>query len=104
MDNRSRIFSTIINPPLIFGVTGGFFFLIMTMLFVSFIGIRSVFGFIPFLVSFFATIYFYYKGVKKSMTDPYWLNMYVIAFFFEIKHPIQFVRRLLTKKDKIFRR
>ena len=101
--NKSRIFTTLINPPLVFGVTAGFLFLVLILLF-STIPTAFVFGFLGFLVHFLIIFAFYLYGKNRSKEDPYWLNMFIMAALFEKRRPLQFLKRLFTKEDKIFRR
>jgi hypothetical protein len=101
---RNGIFSTIINPPLIFGVEGSFAFLILFLLFISVILVKAMLGVGGMIVCSFATIYFYFYGVKKSANDPYWFNVVVMAFLFERKRPVEFVLRCFSKKEKKFYR
>lgn len=100
--NRNFIFSTIINPPLVFGVTPSFAFLILFLLFLSVILVKAILGFLGFVVSFVAIIYFYFYSAKRTAKDPYWLNIVLMSFLFEKKHPLRFIKRLLTKEDKVF--
>jgi hypothetical protein len=101
---RNIIFTTIINPPLVFGVTGAFAFLILFLLFVSSILMKALFGFVGMVLSFAAVIYFYLYGKKRTSSDPYWLNVVLMAFLFESKRPVEFISRYFTKRDKVFYR
>lgn len=98
--NRSKIFSTVINPPLVFGVTGSFAFLILFLLFFSVIFVRITLGNAVCFITTSAIGYFYYYGVKKTAKDPYWLNLFIMVCFYERKNFFQFIKRLITKKDK----
>ena len=100
--NRNFIFSTIINPPLVFGVTPSFAFLILFLLFLSVILVKAVFGVIGFVISVVVTIYFYLYGRKRTAKDPYWMNVIIMSFLFERKRPLEFLKRAFTKKDKVF--
>ena len=101
---RNVIFSTIIIPPLIFGVTGSFAFLILFLLFTSVILIKGIFGVVGLIIAVSAVAYFFFYGRKRTAKDPYWLNITIMAFLFERKRSVQFIKRCFTKKDKILYR
>jgi len=98
------IFSTIINPPLAFGVTSSFLFLLITLFFSSVTFVNNIFGLWGMIIGIVLTIMFWVYGKNKTSKDPYWLNIAVMSFLFEKKAPIRFIRRIFSKKDKVFYR
>jgi len=101
---RSIIYSTIINPPLIFGLTTGLAFFVLFMLFVSVILVKAIFGVLGMIIAVIAVIYFYFYSRKRTTTDPYWLNVVLMALIFERRKPLKFLVRVISKKDKILYR
>jgi hypothetical protein len=101
---RSIIYSTIINPPLIFGLTTGLAFFMLFMLFVSVILLPLIVGVPGTIIVIIAVIYFYFYSCKRTATDPYWLNIVLMALIFERRKPLKFLVRVISKKDKILYR
>ena len=111
MRTKSVLFSTIIDPPLVFGITTNLAFLLLTLLFLSVILVRAIFGIPCMIIAIAATIYFYFLSSKKTEKDPYWLNIIFLAMMFEKKNPskfpsisTKFLLRVLSKKEKILYR
>ena len=98
--SRNVILTTIINPPLVAGVSPGFALFILTCFFLSVILLRAMFGFLGFMAGAAATLYLYFYARKRTATDPYWYNTVIMAFLFEKKRPLEFITRLFTKKTK----
>ncbi len=101
---RGVIFTTIINPIMIWGVNQSFAFLTLFLFFAVTIFIRPVFGNATMFFFLSWMVVFYRYSMLKSRQDPFWFNVFLMALIFERRDPIAFIKRLLIgDKKKIYR-
>jgi hypothetical protein len=100
---RSKILSTLINPPLVCGVTAPFAFILILLLFIDWVLAKDIFGPLGFIICLAAITYFYRYGCKKTATDPYWLNIFVLSVWFS-RNKLKYLTALITKKPTIIRK
>jgi hypothetical protein len=97
---KNPIFTTIINPPLLIGVSLPYAFFLLVLTFISIVFINVFFGKIAMISSLLGILKLYLYGKKRTRIDPFWMNVVIKAFIFEIRKPVKFIFRIFSKKEK----